>query len=877
MVYKKSIGLVFGVLLTCSASVWAEALTDQLIVHYKDAASSARSKSVVGLKDRIARLAGTGVSFKNRLTNKSQVIKLEKRLTSAELSKIIQQLQTDSSIESVEPDYVLQLHAVPNDTNYSNQWNLLPTDQYAGSANAEAAWDMEKGDPDLVIAILDTGVLVHEDLDGRFVDGYDMIANLSVANDGDYRDTDATDPGNWCGGQNSNWHGTHVAGIIAASTDNAMGVSGINWNSKIQSVRVMGQCGGYTSDLVAGIRWAAGLPIIGSPLNSTPAKVINISAGSKASCSASLQSAIDDAVNAGVVVVASSGNDNQNASLYTPAGCNNVITVGAVTTNGARGSYSNYGNVVDISAPGGNSSTAILSTLNNGSTTPNADIYGNLWGTSMAAPHVTGAISLILSANPALTVAEVKDILQQTARDFPTGTGNDCNATNCGAGILDIAAAVSASKVNLPPVITLEQNFSVEVNDTVQLLATVGDTDGSVASILWQQTQGIAVVMTNADQANASFVAPATADILEFQLTVTDDQGAQSSETIEVTVNEPVNVIPAVNAGVDTEVLTGEVVNLLGSASDADGSIQTIQWQQTKGQAVVLNNTDALNASFTAPDEADILEFTLSVTDNAGASASDVVTIVVSAPVVVNKLPDVSVALDYEIYTGAMGSLTGMASDADGTIQSVQWQQISGTQVTIINAEQLNASFMAPADTGVLEFKLTVIDNDGAKSSATLFVTILQTIAMNDDSENQMGMGDQESQTDNDSASDNMPVEGVVNDDVSEQDDVNAVEEIAQETDDNTSEEQVTDVVDEDEALMDVSVDPENPALDQGAENQELTTDVEEILASDEENEVSIRVSEDKVKKVDTLAAANGYWAFLLFALMLLQRRFLSH
>lgn len=724
--FYKILSLSFIGILLSANSVSAQGFTDQLIIHYKDTASTKRAKSIANQQDKIKILTEKNTKFKSQLSKKAYVVKFDKEMSVEELAEVIKQLETDELIELVEPDYKLELHAVPNDTNYGVQWNLQPTDAYAGSANAEAAWDIEKGDADLVIAVLDTGIIAHEDLVGRFVDGMDMISNLMLANDGDYRDADASDPGNWCGGQKSTWHGTHVAGIIAASTDNAIGVSGINWNSKIQSVRVLGSCGGYSSDLIAGIRWAAGLDVFGSPVNLTPAKIINISAGTKASCTSSLQSAIDDAVSAGAVIVASAGNDNEDASLYTPAGCNNVITVSAVTTNGARGSYSNYGAVVDISAPGGNWSTEILSTLNNGATTPGSDIYGSMWGTSMAAPHVTGAISLMLSVNPNLSVAEIKNIVQSSARAFPAGTGSDCNNTLCGAGIVDIAAAVVASKVNAPPVITIEPDFNADAGNTVQLSATVEDSDGTVVSILWEQTKGVAITITDANQLNASFVAPELEGILEFTLTVIDNEGAQVSATLQVTVMVPIpeNINPAVNAGLDATELSGETVYLSGSASDTDGIIQLVKWIQTKGTAVTITNQDVFNTSFIAPAVDEILEFMLTVTDDNGAETSDIVQISVKTPPPVNLSPIVSAGQGYELFTNETGLLIGSASDSDGSISSVNWMQIKGGAVTITSANQLNASFIAPAVDDNLEFMLSVIDDKGAETSSVVKIIV---------------------------------------------------------------------------------------------------------------------------------------------------------
>ena len=221
----------------------------------------------------------------------------------------------------------------------------------------------------------------------------------------------------------------------------------------ILPVRVLGKCGGFTSDIVDGLRWAAGLSVSGVPVNANPARVANLSLGGSGSCDSTWQNGINAVTAAGMVVVVAAGNSSSNASNFNPASCNGVITVAATNRSGSKAWYSNYGATVEISAPGGETSTSangILSTLNTGTTIPAADSYVYYQGTSMAAPHVTGVVSLMLSLNPSLTPAQVLTILQSTARPFPGGS--TCNTSLCGSGMLDAAAAVNA--VPLPMAIT---------------------------------------------------------------------------------------------------------------------------------------------------------------------------------------------------------------------------------------------------------------------------------------------------------------------------------------------------------------------------------------------------------------------------------------
>ena len=227
-------------------------------------------------------------------------------------------------------------------------------------------------------------------------------------------------------------------------------------------MRVLGKCGGTTSDIADGMRWSAGLPVPGVPANANPAKVLNLSLGGSGACSATYQNAINAIVAAGSTVVISAGNSNADASGFRPANCNGVITVAATNRNGYTAYYSNYGATVEISAPGGEtsptSSNGVLSTLNTGTQGPVADTYTYYQGTSMAAPHVAGVASLLYSRKPSLTPAQVLVDLQSTVTAFPAGS--TCNTSNCGSGIVNAGAAVAAvptsvldKKVYLPLVL----------------------------------------------------------------------------------------------------------------------------------------------------------------------------------------------------------------------------------------------------------------------------------------------------------------------------------------------------------------------------------------------------------------------------------------
>ncbi|KZY96491.1 hypothetical protein A3746_10460 [Oleibacter sp. HI0075] len=355
-------------------------------------------------------------------------------------TRLIEALKHYNLIEAVEPDIQVQASLVPNDPYFSQQWGLFSA---AAGINAQDAWDITQG-AGAVIAVADTGYVPHPDLNDNLLPGYDMISSSSSARDGNGRDDNAIDEGDYttfwtCGySSNSSWHGSHVAGIANASADDGIGITGVAPEAKHVPVRVLGTCGGSLSDIADGVQWAAGLPVAGLPANSNPADVINMSLGGAGSCPGFMQDAINAATAAGAVVIVAAGNENTDASGSVPANCNNVITVASVGVDGSRASYSNYGNVVDIAAPGGGNGDGILSTIDSGSQGRAGAAYAKYQGTSMAAPQVAGVVALLRSANPSLTPQDIEDVLKDTARPFIG------NCDGCGTGLVDAHAALLA-------------------------------------------------------------------------------------------------------------------------------------------------------------------------------------------------------------------------------------------------------------------------------------------------------------------------------------------------------------------------------------------------------------------------------------------------
>lgn len=417
--------------------------------------------ATVGVERRtkeVLRAAGiSGLAFERELGPALVTLRFEAAVAGAVVERSIERLHTQPEVVYIEADRRVRPQLVPNDAAYHmQQWNLWDT----YGIRAPAAWDQERGAAGLVIALLDTGILRHADLDGsRVLSGRDFVTDTRYSNDGDGWDADPSDPGDAVTAgtcpdgspskdQPSSWHGLHLAGVMLAATDNGVGIAGINHASRLLPVRVLGKCGGLFSDIIPALLWAAGLPVDKLEINPTPARVINLSFGAPGTCTPAVQDAIDRVVAAGaVVVVAAGNNDGIDVANVVPAGCNNVITVAATDRGGAVPSYSNVGSRVLLSAPGGSGPVGIYSLSNVGTAaplpSPGGDRYNSLIGTSMATAQVSAAVSLMLSARPTLSPADTRALLQQSAQPYPAA---GCLSGLCGAGILDAAEAVRLAR-----------------------------------------------------------------------------------------------------------------------------------------------------------------------------------------------------------------------------------------------------------------------------------------------------------------------------------------------------------------------------------------------------------------------------------------------
>lgn len=481
--------------LCLGASAWAgQALptANGLIVKFRD--------SVEGTPESRARfeqeLGRAGLKSR-RVGARARHIDFGRRLDEQEVGSIVEQLRASPHVEWAVPNEREQRLNVPQDPLFaasyagSGQWWLFPAggsnandieDRRRGVPGVQLAWQTTLGSSSAVVAVLDTGITAHPDLGASVLPGRDFVSTVEYANDGDGWDADPSDPGDWvsdadrsaspalfgeCELADSSWHGTVIAGLLAAETSNARGVSAINWNGRVVPVRVAGKCGADVADIVVGMRWAAGLEVQDGagrplPLNPNPARVLNISFGGSAACNAAYQDVIDELAGLGVVVVAAAG--NQNGAVARPANCRGAIGVAALNRDGFKSSYSNFGPAITIATVGGDPRSignwgmalgddAMLTVSNAGSTAPGFAGYAREAGTSFATPVVAGVIGLMLSVDPSLTAAQIVDGLRRSARPHvvspriaacsDSNPGRCiCTTSTCGAGILDAEAAL---------------------------------------------------------------------------------------------------------------------------------------------------------------------------------------------------------------------------------------------------------------------------------------------------------------------------------------------------------------------------------------------------------------------------------------------------
>jgi len=565
--------------------------TPGMIVKFRSGTSARVQAQAAG--DAVSKLAARGFAIRvaRALPAGLHALKVE-RLPGESFAEQLARVRADSEVEFAEPDRRRFPHALPSDPLYTGQWYLQNRVDAPSAVHAEAAWDSGTGDAGVVIAIIDTGVLFdHPDLKranlgGRILPGYDFIENAAAANDGGGRDADPTDAGDWvsqaetnqgqfknCGRSDSSWHGTRVAGIIGALTNNSEGVAGSTWSSWILPVRALGKCGGFDSDILEAMAWAGGLHVNGVPDNPYPAKIENLSLGANGPCTAAYGSVVGQLAARGVLVVASAGNEG--GPVGSPANCVGVAGVTGLRHAGTKVGFASLGPEVAIGAPGGNCVNvtggpclfSIDTTSNAGTTIPGSFTYTNQTnvnvGTSFSAPIVSGIVGLMAGANGNLGSAQLLARLREGATTpfpvspdpaipmchVPTNQNDvqtaECNCTTstCGAGMANAAGALAAA---LRPIAALSAPSTVLAGGNVNLTgaASAGACNRTISTYFWQVASGAGVLTGPNNTASTSVNAP-VAGSFTVRLTVTDDLGKQDAADIVISSTSTTTAAPA--------------------------------------------------------------------------------------------------------------------------------------------------------------------------------------------------------------------------------------------------------------------------------------------------------------------------------------------
>ncbi len=576
-----------------------EAGSQRVIVKMRDAVVAKASASPP-LDARLTSIEARGkLSLRSMraIAKNLQVVELESQIAGESAQQALERLRADPDVQYAVADRAVYAHATSNDPLAPGQWYL--TAAQPSAINANSAWDATTGSNGVVIAVLDTGArFEHPDLrraslGGRLLPGYDFISANSgggffTANDGDGRDADPSDAGDWVAtsevkpgcntSSNSSWHGTRVAGIIGALTNNSAGVAGISWGGWLLPVRVLGKCGGATSDILAAMLWAAGQHVDGVPDNPYPAQILNLSLGSEGSCDAASADVVRMLSTQGVLVVASAGNEG--GPVDSPANCPGVAAIAGLRHIGTKVGFSSLGPEIALSAPGGNCVNvnggpclfSIDTTSNDGLTTAGNNTYTDQTsfnvGTSFSAPIVSGIGALMLSVNGNLKSMQLIARLREGAsKPFPVSTDStvplchvpigpsdvqsaecSCTTSTCGAGMANAAGAVTAA---LRPIaaIAIGSTITPGGNVTLQGGGSAAACGRSITGYAWTvvSSSGALPGVVGANTTTAVVVAPATGTTT-LRLTVTDNLGRQDAADITLSSNSASTTAPP-NAG----------------------------------------------------------------------------------------------------------------------------------------------------------------------------------------------------------------------------------------------------------------------------------------------------------------------------------------
>lgn len=464
------------------------------------------------------------------------------------------------------------LPGVPDDPRWAEQWNLAANPGVG--IDVREAWRYGRG-KGAVLAVVDSGITPHPEFEGRILPGYDFISNATNANDGDGRDADPSDPGDWvskedlasgsfsadCKVGNSDWHGTHVAGIALAAADNGVGIAGVAPLAKLLPVRVIGKCGGTDRDLIDGMRWAAGLDVAGAPLNQYPADVINLSLGGEQPCSAAMQSAVDEILALDIFIVTAVGNEAFDASRKSPANCSGTFTVAALGASGTLAMYSNFGSYVDIAAPGGEVTGGIWGPLDKGTTSPSGPTYGRLAGTSMAAPHLSGVFAIVRGYDPHTPAMAVYDLLASNLAPFVAAGGTyACYSGYCGLGALDAGRLLAAMEARPAPVVESTLPTQVLFGGSAEGVIRVDGVDASDVNVATPET--------------CSFDGSLLSGLVRGECTLTIERpGSALLKPLDYSVNITVGgLTPIITHSLPRSMRMGKSARL-GAAADSTGTL----------------------------------------------------------------------------------------------------------------------------------------------------------------------------------------------------------------------------------------------------------------------------------------------------------------
>ncbi len=583
--------LLLTILMSCAAAAQSVAVAagtagpvERFIVKWRTSAAAPAELSA------LASRAGLRVLEARHITAGIHLLRVQ---SGVPVAQTLARLRASPEVQYAEPDVRRYAQALPDDPLFAGQWYLQDTE--VSAVDAIDAWNLTTGSNGVVIAELDTGVRFdHPDLRSstanRLLPGYDMISSVATGNEGEGRNPDASDPGDWvssadltnsvfagCTVSNSSWHGTRVAGILGAISNNGVGIAGLTWSGWILPVRVLGKCGGYDSDILAGMAWAAGSPVEGVPDNPYPAQILNMSLGATGSCPQSYQEVVDTLVSEGVLVVVSAGNEG--GPVDAPANCIGVAAVAGLRQVGTKVGFSSLGPEIALSAPGGNCVNSgagepclfsIETTTNSGTTAPATNTYTDEFnfnvGTSFSAPIVAGIAGLMLAGKGNLSADQLIARLQLGAMaPFPSPAGlpvchvpagpqdlqtSECACTTavCGAGMANAKGAVAQA---LRPIAAFAAPSRVMAG-----VALVLDGSGSAAacgakitSYQWTFVNPVnGPAIQNASSARANVIAPTGSSVYQLLLTITDNEGRTDSAPVIVTSFSANSTAPA-NAG----------------------------------------------------------------------------------------------------------------------------------------------------------------------------------------------------------------------------------------------------------------------------------------------------------------------------------------